>query len=356
MRRPGASRQPTRRGHTDDRRDAARACNRRRPALSTHDRTAAGWATDPERSNLWLLRAMRWFAIGAGRPLARVVLHPITLYYLLANGNARRASAHYLGRVLGRPARWTDVYRHIHRFASTVLDRVYFLQERFDQFEMASTNAQAIHEPLDRGEGVMLVGAHLGSFEALRATAQGRGARVAMLMYEDNARLINATLAAVAPQAQLHTIALGRAGAMLALRRWLDAGGLAGLLADRTLPGHSPRSRTLRLSFLGQPARFSDGPFRLAALLRRRVVFMAGLYHGANRYELRFVELADFRAQAPDPGADVDVDQRVREALQRYVTLLESLCVESPYNWFNFFDFWADDADAAAADSNPAPH
>jgi predicted LPLAT superfamily acyltransferase len=312
-------------------------------------RTSAHWVAERERSNLWVLRLMRWLAIRAGRPVSRLLLHPIALYFLLANSKARRASAGYLARALRRPVRWRDLYRHIHAFAATVLDRVYFLQGRFDAFEMASRNADAIHVPLDRGEGVLMVGAHLGSFEALRATAQGRGARVAMLMYEDNARLINATLAAVAPQAQLHTIALGRAGAMLALRRWLDDGGLAGLLADRTLPAQSGRSRTQWFEFLGQPARFSDGPFRLAALLRRRVVFMAGLYHGANRYELRFLELANFRPDAPD--AAIDVEERVHAAMQAYVALLESLCLEAPYNWFNFFDFWAvDDIDAA----NPA--
>ena len=305
-------------------------------------RAPGGWAADRERSNLWTLRLMRWIAISAGRPLARCALHPITLYFLIVNGKARRASMNYLVRVLGRPVRWVDAYRHIHRFASTILDRVYFLQERFEAFEISDSGAEAINAPLARGEGVMLVGAHLGSFEALRASAQGRGARVAMLMYEDNARLINATLAAIAPNAQLHTIALGRAGAMLALQRWLDDGGMAGLLADRTLAPHSERSRTLWLDFLGQPARFSDGPFRLAAMLRRQVVFMAGLYHGGNRYELRFALLADFRPQAETGG--LDVDTRVREAVQRYVTLIETLCRESPYNWFNFFDFWATDA------------
>ena len=308
------------------------------------DRGATGWTADRERSNLWTLRLMRWIAIRAGRPLARLVLHPITLYFLLVNGRARRASLNYLVRVLGRPVGWADAYRHIHHFAATILDRVYFLQERFDAFEVGSTGEDALHAPLARNEGVMLVGAHLGSFEALRASAQGRGARVAMLMYEDNARRLNATLAAVAPNAQLHTIALGRAGAMLTLRRWLDDGGVAGLLADRTLPGHSERSRTLWLDFLGQPARFSDGPFRLAAMLRRQVVFMAGIYHGGHRYELRFVELADFRPQAETGG--MDLDQRVRAAMQRYVALLESLCRETPYNWFNFFDFWAIDAAA----------
>jgi predicted LPLAT superfamily acyltransferase len=314
------------------------------------DRTggAANWTADRERSNLWALRTMRWIAVAAGRPVARLVLHPITLYYLLANTKARRASFDYLGRATGRKARWTDVYRHILSFASTVLDRVYFLQERFDQFAMSDRNPEAINKPVDDGEGLILVGAHLGSFEALRATAQGRGAPVAMLMYEDNARLINATLRAIAPNANLQTIALGRAGAMLSLRRWLEEGGVAGLLADRTLAAKNPsdRSRTTKLPFLGTPARFSDGPFRLAAMLKRRVVFMAGLYHGGNRYELRFLELADFRTIA---AADVDV--KVREALQRYVQELESLCRETPFNWFNFFDFWADDADV----SKPLP-
>ncbi len=333
------------------------------------DRALGGWTADKERSNLWMLRLMRWFAVAAGRPVARWALHPITLYFLLVNGRARRASLNYLVHVLGRPTRWVDAYRHIHCFASTILDRVYFLQERFDQFEVTDRGGAALHAQLAQGEGVMLVGAHIGSFEALRATAHGRGVPIAMLMYEENARLINATLAAIAPKAQLHTIALGKPGAMLQLRRWLDAGGLAGLLADRTLPGQSggiagpsqdsappsgggrreasvggsrSGSRTSWLDFLGQPARFSDGPFRLAALLRRRVVFMAGLYQGGNRYELRFVELADFRDSADTGGQDLDA--RVQDAMQRYVTLLETLCRESPYNWFNFFDFWATDA------------
>jgi len=317
-------------------------------------RPAAAWAAEPERSHPWVLHLIRWIALGAGRTATRLLLHPIALYFVLFNGKARRASFDYLGRVLGRPVQWRDVYRHIHRFASTVLDRIYFLQERFEQFEVSITDGDAIHQPLARGEGVLAVGAHLGSFEALRADAQNRGERVAMLMYEDNARMINATLAAVAPKAALHTIALGQPGAMLSLRRWLEDGGIAGLLADRTLPAQSGRSRTLWFDFLGQPVPFSDGPFRLAAMLRRRVIFVAGLYHGGRRYELRFAELADFSISNADSREDTD--RRVREALQRYVALLQALCLESPYNWFNFYDFWAHDADPSATPSSDSTH
>jgi predicted LPLAT superfamily acyltransferase len=47
------------------------------------------------------------------------------------------------------------------------------------------------------------------------------------------------------------------------------------------------------------------------------------------------------------PGPTGERDQGVRAALERYVATLEALCRAAPYNWFNFFDFWADaDADA----------
>ncbi len=302
----------------------------------------ASWTTQRERSNLWVLRLMGWIAVRAGRPLARLLLHPIALYFLLANGSARRASRQYLGLALGRPAGWRDSYRHIHAFAATVLDRVYLLRGRLVQFDIAQRGVPEVEAVLAEGHGVMLLGAHLGSFEALRAGAQSIGTRAAMLMYEDNARLINATLKAIAPQAQLHTIALGRPGAMLALKRWLDGGGMAGLLADRTLPGHAGRSRSWTLPFLGRPAAFSDGPLRLAAMLRQRVFFMAGLYHGGRRYSLRFEALADFR-DATGPALEAEV----QAALQRYVALLESICREAPYNWFNFYDFWQSDAESS---------
>ncbi len=304
----------------------------------------AAWAREKERSNLPLLRLMRWIAMAAGRRASRLLLAPIALYFVIFGGAARRASRAYLARALGRPATWRDGYAHVHTFASTVLDRVYLLQERFDEFRFEARTPEAVMAPFERGEGVLAFGAHLGSFEALRMIGHDKGLRVAIVMYEDNARLINDTLAAIAPKARLHTIGLGRASAMLQLRQWLDDGGMAGLLADRTLPGQ--RTKGVAVDFLGAPALFPDGPFRLAAMLRRKVVFMAGLYRGGRDYDLRFTELADFSVGPPMTGPQRDA--AIRAALERYVATLEALCREAPYNWFNFFDFWAD-ADALAA-------
>ena len=316
------------------------------------DNTAA-WATQAERSNAWALRVMRWFAVTLGRRTSRLLLHPITLYFLLAGGPTMRASVDYLRRVYGRPPLWRERYGHVHHFAATILDRVYLLRGDFGLFHIDAVGTDHLDSVVRAGRGAFLLGGHLGSFEALRAVGvQRRGARVAMLMYEKNAQLLMQMLRAIAPDAVLRIIGLGRMEAMLELRDWLDAGGVAGLLADRTLLGPAGavgRSRTHWVDFLGQPAAFSDGPFRLAALLRRPVVFMTGLYLGGNRYQVHFVPLADF-SDVIDPATgrkrgpcDTDIDA----AVQRYVELLETHCRQAPLNWFNFFDFWA---------GSPVPH
>jgi predicted LPLAT superfamily acyltransferase len=36
----------------------------------------------------------------------------------------------------------------------------------------------------------------------------------------------------------------------------------------------------------------------------------------------------------------IDPEQQIREAVERYAARLEALCRESPFNWFNFYDFW----------------
>lgn len=304
------------------------------------------WAQAPERSNALALRLMCWVALTFGRRFSRLLLHPITAYFVLCSPTARRHSRRYLGRALGRPAQWSDGYRHVFAFASTILDRVYFLRGRHDLLELKVSGRELLETTLAEGRGAFLVGAHVGSFEALRATRHLRdpGApplEIAMVMYPDNARLINRALAAIAPDAVPKIIALGRMDSMLAIRDWLDRGGLAGMLGDRSLPAGSDRGGTVSVPFLGRQATFGDGPLRLAALLRRRVIFMAGLYAGGARYEVLFDTLADFSDRIADPA---ERERRIRDAVKAYAARLEGLCREHPYNWFNFHDFWSEEA------------
>ena len=307
------------------------------------------WTQRKERSNIPLMRLMTWLSLRLGRRVSRIVLSPASAYFMLFSPAACKASRAYLTRALGRPATWLDVWRHLIVFGATIHDRIYLLNDRFDLFDLRVHGREVMRDTLAEGRGAFLMGAHLGSFEVMRALGRTQpNLRVAITMYEDNARRTNKILASINPAAKQAVIGLGQVDSMLKVREHLDTGSMIGILADRTILGDA-RDSMRWVDFLGAPAAFPLGPLHMAAMLKRPVIFMTGLYRGGNRYDIHFETLADFsRVERGKRGAEVQA------ALTRYAALLEKHCRAAPYNWFNFFDFWhAEPIPDGAAASGP---
>ncbi|MBP0618967.1 acyl-CoA synthetase [Cupriavidus consociatus] len=296
---------------------------------------ATDWSRRKERSNIPLLRLMTWISLALGRPAGRVVLRLIAAYFTLFSPAARHASRAYLDRALGREANWIDGYRHVFTFASTIHDRIYLLNGRFDLFDIRLHGEGLLEAAMARGRGAILLGAHLGSFEVVRALGrQHPDMEVAITMYEENAHKLNDVLQSINPAMRQDVIALGRFDTMLRVRDYLDRGYMIGMLADRTLSQRAT-DPVQQCDFLGAPTGFPTGPLRMAAMLRRPVFFITGLYRGGNRYDVHFVPLADFSQTARGQR-----EAAVQSALDGYVRLLEKFSRKAPYNWFNFYDFW----------------
>lgn len=157
---------------------------------------ADGWKNQQERGSLIAKRLILWIALNLGRHTARLFLYPITGYFLLMGGTQKRASRLFLRKALEREPRLLDIARHIHCFAATILDRVYILCNRYEQFDIQVNNAELVSAALERGTGAILLGCHLGSFEILRTLAIcDRHLPVKVLMYpqhnEQLTRLFN---------------------------------------------------------------------------------------------------------------------------------------------------------------------
>jgi predicted LPLAT superfamily acyltransferase len=299
---------------------------------ATHPR--ARWAREPERGSVWLMRMMTRFSLLTGRRGGRTVLYVIAAYFFLFAPRARRASKAYLQRVLGRRPSARDRFRQLMSFASTIHDRVYLLNDRFDLFDITVAGEDLMRQRMQAGDGAFLVGAHLGSFEVPRAIGRRQpGPRVAMVAYEGNAQKINAMMAAINPRLAAETVPLGSLEAMLKVRGLLDEGVFVGMLGDRTPGGEA----TQVVRFLGAPARFPIGPMRVAALLGAEAILMLGIYLGRNRYRVVFETLADFGGVGR-----TERESAMEAAVVRYARRLEEYCREYPYNWFNFYDFWAE--------------
>src|SRR3970282_2347561 len=125
-----------------------------RPVDSHLDRRQGPeWVDRPERSNTLVMRFMAWVAMALGRPVARLLLYPICLYFLAFSTRARSASSQYLSRVLGRKAGLADSFRHYHTFASILLDRVFLLNGQFSRFDVRIHGAKIIDELVTAGGG-----------------------------------------------------------------------------------------------------------------------------------------------------------------------------------------------------------
>jgi predicted LPLAT superfamily acyltransferase len=300
--------------------------------LSRTRTSAAEWVTHRERGSMTMLRIMTFLSLRLGRPGGRVFLYLIAAYFFTFAPTARRHARAYLRRALGREPTAADRFRHVLTFATTIHDRVYLMKDRLDLFDISVEGEEFVGSALEARNGAFLMGAHVGSFDIIRAFGQRQpGLRVAMAMYEDNARRVNAMLAAINPAAKPDVIALGHMDAMLKIQEYLGRGIFVGVLGDRTLGNEA----TQEVGFLGKPARFPIGAMRAAAVMRRPVIFMIGLYRGGNRYHVVFETLADF--SSVEPG---ERTAAVRAAIARYAALLEKYVRSDPYNWFNFFDFW----------------
>jgi predicted LPLAT superfamily acyltransferase len=296
------------------------------------------WRKIPEAGTVFGIRFVVLLARIFGRTVAGWFLYLVALYYALFKGVARRSSRDYLRRI-GEPTTFWNVVRHIHTFAQVSLDRLFFLTGRLKPFEFEHNNHDGLIEAAKSKRGVLLLGAHLGSFEVMRCRAKEFDVPINVVVDFTNAERVNAVLRSLAPDMNTRLISLGTdpITAMLAIRAAIDRGELVAILGDRqpNVKTGAP-VRTVISQFLGTEAEFPAGPWLLAHTLRCPVYFVAGVYTRPNHYALHFEFLAD----------EVRLDRKERAAAlarysQTYASMLETYARSAPLNWFNFFDFWS---------------
>lgn len=296
------------------------------------------WTQRPEgggRFALWLICTI---VLRIGRPFGRFLLYPITLYFLFRRSAERRASLAYLRRALGREPSLLDGARHVHSFAAVTLDRPLLLAGKLDRFDIHVHDVEQVHAAMANGRGVLLLGAHLGSFEALRALSLQRpDVRVAALLDRKQNPALMRLLDELNPALAEAIIDLGLPPADLVLRikEEADRGALIGMMGDRRRPGEPG----MAADFLGSRAWFPAAPYLIGAALGLPVCLCFGLYDRGRRYDLHFEHFAD-RIEVPRANRE----QALSAHVQYYASRLEHYARQAPYNWFNFYDFWIDDA------------
>jgi predicted LPLAT superfamily acyltransferase len=293
---------------------------------------AADWRQVPERGSTRALALIHWIATRIGRGTARLILYPISVYFLLTARGPRRASRQFLARIGARDCGWWGSFRHILTFAATILDRIFFIDGDIGRFHIRIHNGEIILDQMASGRGCVLLGSHLGSFEALRAVGIGGcGLKLKVLMNLDHNAAIARFVNRLNPAMAETIIPIRGSQTLIEAAEYLDKGYVIGMLGDRVVDDSS----VVPCTFLAGRARFPAGPFVFASAACCPIILAFALYRGGNRYDVHFEVLAE---RVPPglrrrPEALADLVQAYADRLQHYARL-------EPDNWFNFFDFW----------------
>jgi predicted LPLAT superfamily acyltransferase len=314
---------------------AAPLPRRARASAPSRETAGAAWLRVAERGSLLGIWVM--VAIGRllGRRVARLLVHPVVLYFITFSPKARRASRDYLAR-LGQPHGLGAGYGHYLRFAHCTLDRLYWSLGKTTSFVVNRSGSEHLAGLAEKRRGALLIGAHMGSFEAMRAMAHHRALPMNIVGYFKNALLLNGILDKLNPAIATRFISVEPSvDFMLKLKERIDAGELVALLGDRVGLG----DRVVDVDLFGGRVSLPTGPYWLAASLRCPVYLTFGLYHEPNRYDLYcepFAEIIELPRGGRQEGA--------RAYAQRFASRLEHYCRLAPDNWFNFYPYWKEAA------------
>jgi len=182
------------------------------------------------------------------------------------------------------------------------------------------------------GRGLIMLGSHLGSFEACKLLASDRmDIDIHIVAYFAGSTKIRQALDTINPELQQNFIDPTEPDAVFQMRDVIDGGGVLAILGDRTGIGE----KKVPVNFMGEQAWLPTGPYYLAAILHCPIFCFFGLRIDHYVYDTYAIKLAD--------NITLERGQRQQQAqvyAQQYADLLADKAREYPYNWFNFYEFW----------------
>jgi len=314
-------------------------------AIEIETQQPRNWWQMRERGTAFGIRLLALSRRLLGRRITECFLHPVVAYFVLSSPSARAASSRYFaalarstpGQAMPRPG-WISCYRHLLSFAQSGCDKFAAWSGQIRSESVRFDDPLAFSMLADSGKGALVIGAHLGNLEMTRALAVRNGrAKVTAIVYTEHAKRFNSLLA-VANSAFASKLVevrdFGPETAMMMQER-IDAGELLVIVGDR-VPAHE-MGRTVDVPFLGEMAPFAQGPYVLAHALGCPVYLFFCLKE-AGVHHLYFEPFAERICLPRKERA-----QQVALWAGRFADRLTYYVRKSPYQWFNFYDFWARD-------------
>ena len=284
--------------------------------------------TGKSRGGRWGYLFFVYAIKGMGIRFAYGVLSVIVLYFIPFAPKATAAVWDYYRkrRKMNCGKSLLALYRHYYVFGQTLIDRIALRGGLACRYRFVFDNYDRFLEIVNGRKGVVMIGAHVGCWEAGSIFFGKHGKKINIVMLDDEHRPIKQVLEEhMVRDDHFKIIAVNQEplAVMLQIKEALDHDECICFNGDRYI--HV--KETFRTQFMGAEALLPSGPFKIAAKCRVPVVFYYAMRESKRTYRLIFSEAS------VEPNRPVGL-------LRQYVESLEQLLGRYPRQWFNFYKFW----------------
>ncbi len=252
----------------------------------------------------------------------------VAFYFLLFSTASTKASYSFFTDRLGW-SRWRailGVYKTYIQLGQALIDRTAILSG-LDKFTFEYEGEQHIQQIAEEGKGGVLISGHVGNWAIAGSILDGKlptKVKVNIVMLAAEHQKIQAFLDKIQVQQQATIIPIGNDFShIIAMGIALRKGELIALHGDRFLAG----ANTVTVDFLGAKAALPRGPFELVLRMKVPYVITYAFKDRASHYH--FYSTPALVAESVEQSAQYFADNMALK-IKKY-----------PYQWFNFYDFWA---------------
>ena len=230
-------------------------------------------------------------------------------------------------RGLGLLRSMKELYCHYFVFGQTLIDKIAMKAGLEKSYNFEFDNYERFLQILNSGEGVVMIGAHVGCWEAGAGFFGTYGKKINIVMLDAEHEQIKEVLNETAKEEKNYNIIplnQNIIDAMLQMKVALNNGEYICFTGDRFMG----TDNTILIDFLGSKALFPKGLFQIAAKCRVPVVFYYSMREKNRTYRFIFEEPI------------IEGKVTAEKLIEQYSRSLEKIVLKYPRQWFNFYDFW----------------
>ena len=268
----------------------------------------------------WMQRSLVSIIRHTDIRVAYAMMHLWLIWYIIVRRVERRG-AYLFHRRRGRSRieAAIDVYRSFYHFGQAIIDR--FAVYAGQQFSVTVENRDLYYGRVHNKDGFIMLFSHVGNTEIagyflstpdkpLHILAYGGESPVVMEHRRQVLARNNIDMITVQPNDMNHIYHIGDV---------LQRGEILAAAADRR-----SGEATVTCTFMGESALFPSGPFRICQVVKQPVLLVFVIKEDAKSYHVYCEQL-----------------QPTKDIASQYAQAVEHFALKYPYQWFNFYDFWA---------------